>query len=812
MRAPSSSNPAAQCAAAPAEADVRSPAHAAAAPPDGDSLRRSGIDVVGRIPWGTHFCQFYEDPRDLLEILVPYFREGLAANEFCMWITSEPLRVEGAKAALALAVPDLERRIAEGQIEILDYSEWYVRSGRFSSDEVLQGWVDKLAAARARGHEGLRLTGNTFWLEAADWADFTRYEEAVNNVIGSYRMLAICTYSLAKCGAMEIADVVANHEFALIRRAGRWEIIESAHHRKTEQALRESEAFANRVLASSLNGLYIHDLKTGANTFTNPQYATLTGYTLDDLSRMSAPGFFALFHPDDQALVTAHLRAVSGAADGEVLEIEYRFRRADGQWRWFFSRDTVFSRDDDGSVRQLLGTFLDITERRQMQEALGAANEALETANLELEAQTAELETANNELAAQAAELRTSERALRDADRRKDEFLAMLAHELRNPLAAVATALQLMERLRPSSAALWRARDTAARQAAHMARMLDDLLDVSRITRGKVSLKRELTELAPILSSALEAAAPIIEAREHHLSVSVPREALHVHGDPVRLAQVVSNLLSNAAKYTQPGGRIELLVEGSGIRSQGPALAAQGSGSARERRSLVSEPSEAVIRVRDNGSGIAPELLPRVFDLFVQADRSLDRSQGGLGIGLTMVRSLVQMHGGQVEAHSGGLGQGSEFVVRLPVSSEFNVERSELPGAQRGTLNSERGTAGRRILVVDDNADAAEMLAGLLELDGHEVATAHSGPAAVLLAAEHHPEVVLLDIGLPQMDGYEVARRIRQDPALSDVVLIAVTGYGQDEDRERSRRAGFNHHLVKPVDPDTLRRALADGA
>jgi len=224
-------------------------------------MRQSGIDVVGEVPWGTHFCQFYETDQDLIETLVPYFREGLAANEFCMWITSAPLKVDQAAKALRDAVPDLDKYIDDGQIEILDYSQWYTRSGKFLADEVLQGWIEKLRMARERGYEGLRLSGNTFWLEQADWDSFTRYEEEINSVIGQYRMLAICTYCLQKCSALEILDVVANHQFALIKRSGRWDIIESAQHLKTEQALRESEENYRHILETANEGIWIVDSK-----------------------------------------------------------------------------------------------------------------------------------------------------------------------------------------------------------------------------------------------------------------------------------------------------------------------------------------------------------------------------------------------------------------------------------------------------------------------------------------------------------------------------------------------------------------------
>ena len=407
---------------------------------------------------------------------------------------------------------------------------------------------------------------------------------------------------------------------------------------------------------------------------------------------------------------------------------------------------------------------------------------------------------------------------LRDADRRKDEFLAMLGHELRNPLAAVASAVNVLQQLGPADPMLVRARDVAQRQVLHMARLLDDLLDVSRVTQGKIALHKEDVDLALVIESAVEAANPLVEQREQRLFLSVPSGKVRVNADPIRLAQVVGNLLSNAAKYTPDGGEIHVEVraaELSGGGGEGENGRAADAGDAGDRpsptRPLAHSPilRTAEIRVRDNGIGIAPDLLPRVFDLFVQGERGPDRSEGGLGLGLTLVRSLVEMHGGSVSAFSEGPGKGSEFVIRLPVVEVLSVPaevRSEAPAA-------------RRILVVDDNADSADMLAMLLEVEGHEVRTVHSGPAALAFfdggdgqpAPPSHgfvTDAVLLDLGMPGMDGFEVARRLRSEPALAGLLLVAVTGYGQDEDQERSRAAGFDHHLVKPVEMDSLRKVL----
>ena len=358
---------------------------------------------------------------------------------------------------------------------------------------------------------------------------------------------------------------------------------------------------------------------------------------------------------------------------------------------------------------------------------------------------------------------------LGEANRRKDEFLAMLSHELRNPLAPIANALEVLRRSGHDEPELRSTRDVISRQVNDLARLIDDLLDASRITSGKVRLQMQKIELSGVVSRAIETTRPLTEARKHRLTVSIPSEPIWLQADPTRLAQVFSNLLNNAAKYTQEGGDIELKAEREG--------------------------SELVVVVRDTGVGIPAEVLPHIFDLFTQADRSLDRAQGGLGIGLTLARSIVQLHGGAVQAFSAGPNRGSEFVVRLPVVDEPASDRTKAAYADQAPA-----VRARRILVVDDNVDSTETMAMLLKLSGHEVDVAADGESALAAAKEFLPEIILLDVGLPGMHGYQVAERLRSLPENKNLVIVALTGYGQEQDRQRAMEAGFDYHFVKPVD------------
>ncbi len=364
-------------------------------------------------------------------------------------------------------------------------------------------------------------------------------------------------------------------------------------------------------------------------------------------------------------------------------------------------------------------------------------------------------------------------------DRRKNEFIALLAHELRNPLAPLRNALQIMRLAGNDREMVEESRTLMERQLQHLVRLVDDLLDVSRISQGKLELRKERITLATVVSNALDVCEALVKQQDHELTVTLPEEPVYVDADKTRLAQAVCNLLSNAVKYSDRGSRIWLTVEQQG--------------------------SVAVIRVKDTGVGIPPPMLPKVFDLFTQIDRTLEKSQGGLGVGLTIVKRLVEMHGGSVEAHSEGYGRGSEFIVRLPVVLSAAREQQEDTGDQQV-----RQTARRRMLVADDNVDSASSLAMMLKLMGHEVCTAHNGVEAVEAAAAFRPDVILLDIGMPKMNGYDACRRIREQPGNGSVVIVALTGWGQDEDKRRSREAGFDGHLVKPVEPATLEKLLAE--
>jgi PAS domain S-box-containing protein len=541
---------------------------------------------------------------------------------------------------------------------------------------------------------------------------------------GAHERLLLLQFFLAVVAAtgLLLAAAIAERDAAETRRAAGYAALELGAGRLA------------LALDAGRMGVWDWDVRTGAIHWSE-NLEPLHGLPRGSFDGTFA-GFQALVHPEDRARVDLAIKRAL-AEDGPSYDIEFRSLWPDGSVHWMAAKGIVF-RDASGAPVRMLGVAMDVTERLRLEQ----------------------------QLVERAAELA-------DADRRKDEFLAMLAHELRNPLAPLSTSLRL---LRLDAAGRERAIEIAERQVKHLVRLVDDLLDVSRITRGKITLRRDRVLLGEVVERALELSRPLLDGRQHTLRVSLPPEAIRLEGDAVRLAQVFANLLDNAAKYTPAGGSVWLTAERIG--------------------------EEVLVRVRDSGIGLPPELISRIFDLFVQGDSSLARTRGGLGIGLTVVRRLVELHGGRVEARSAGAGGGSEFLVWLPAAPGV---ASETPHAE------ESGRTGRplRILLIEDNEDAAESLSTMLRLLGHDVQFALDGPRALALAESFVPEVIISDLGLPGMNGYELARELRRCLASASVLLIALSGYGRDEDRARALDAGFDHHLVKPPDMDHLLRLLA---
>jgi PAS domain S-box-containing protein len=627
--------------------------------------------------------------------------------------------------------------------------------------------------------------------------------------------------------------------------------------RETKEALQKQSEWLRIVLSSIGDGVICTDVE-GRVTFLNGVSEALTGWTQSQAAGRPLPEVFHIVNHDTREEVenpalralhegkivglanhtllisrdgtewpigdsAAPMRDSAGATVGAVLvfrDVSEHMRVEETQARLAAivesSQDAVISKTLDGTIRswnaeaeRLFGHTAEeavgrsitmiipperLSEEHMIVESLrrGERVEHFETVRLSKDGRLIDLSLTispihdstgrvigASKIARDITEQKRTAEALREADRRKDEFLALLAHELRNPLAPLRNGLEILRLAGADSKAFNLARGMMERQLGHMVRLVDDLLDVSRISRNKLELRRSRVLLSDVVSSALETARPVIEAAGHELIIALPAEPVHLDADLTRLAQVFSNLLTNSAKYTDRGGRIELAAELRG--------------------------GEVVVAVRDNGIGIPAGALTNIFEMFSQVDRSIERSTGGLGIGLALVKGLVEMHGGVVTAESEGLGKGSTFTVRL--STLESCQEPEVPEISE----EEAGAEGprRRILVVDDNLDSASSMEILLKLTGNDVRTVHDGLEAVAAAADFRPEVVLMDVGMPRLNGYEATRRIREQPWGREMTIIALTGWGQESDKEQSREAGCDGHLVKPVDLGELEKLLA---
>ncbi len=569
------------------------------------------------------------------------------------------------------------------------------------------------------------------------------------------------SYDLLDLADGRVFERFSRIQFVENQNVGRvWSLRDISDRKQAETSLRDSESRYRAIGEAIDYGVWMCDAD-GRNTYASDSFLQLVGISQEQCSDF---GWSDALHPEDaEKTISAWQTCVR---TGGIWDREHRFRGVDGEWHFVLARGVPI-RSGTGQVIGWAGINLDISR------------------------------------------LKRAEQSLREADHRKDEFLAMLAHELRNPLAPIRNAVQVLRLRGDTEQTVQSVSEMMERQISQLVRLVDDLLDISRVSRGRIELRRARIELASVVSHAAEACHSHYSSMEHQLTVSLPPHPIYLNADLTRLTQVVGNLLNNACKFTDKGGQIEIAVN-----VESPATHEESF----ENEVSRGDPSDtspnavrtpfAVIRVRDNGIGIAADQLPRIFDMFVQVDTSLERSVSGLGIGLTLVKNLVEMHDGTISVQSAGVGHGTEFAVRLPMADcPLPIEEPRDDADRQSKIKNQKS---RRILVVDDNRDAAMSLAMLLNLAGNETQTRFDGRAAVEAAATFQPDVVLLDIGLPKLNGYEAARMIRELPHGKSIVLVALTGWGQEEDRRKSREAGFDGHMVKPVDLEALKTLLIE--
>lgn len=662
-----------------------------------DELRNSGIDAIGRVPWGTHFCHFYKTKQDLIDILVPYLKAGLESNEFCMWVTSEPLMVAEAQAAMRGAVKDFDKYLRQGQIEIIPYNEWYLLGGTFDDDRVFAGWVSKLEQALARGYDGLRLTGNTFWLEQEHWRAFTEYEAWVNSVIGKYRMLALCAYCLDRCDSAAVIDVVQNHQFALIKQEGKWDIIESAIYKQAKEALAESEQDLNRAQAVAHTGSWRLDVRRNQLLWSDETHRM---FGIPKGTPMTYETFLSYVHPDDREYVDRKWQA---ALRGEPYDIEHRIV-VDDAIRWVRERAEL-EFDPRGLLQGGFGTVQDITERKWSEEQyqtiirtamdgfwltdaqgrmldvndsycklIGYSREQLLTMRIaDVEAAELPEETArhiervkqegydrfetrhrnkNGQLIHVEVSVNFTEKEggrffvfVRDITERKkveqlkDEFIGLVSHELRTPLTVISGCLStlLTEWDRLSISEVQQLLKDALLESESLSHLIENLLELSRAQAQQLALYLEPVDIRALVRETVSKIKRQDSA--HRFITSIPNGLHSINADPLRVERILYNLLDNAAKYSPSGTQIKV--------------------------SVSAEPECVVIGVNDKGKGLSPGEQARIFGLFRRLENSRPDRSRGAGLGLMVCRRLVEAHGGKIWMES-KKGKGSTFFFSLP--------------------------------------------------------------------------------------------------------------------------------------------------
>ncbi|HEY4231839.1 MAG TPA: ATP-binding protein [Lacipirellulaceae bacterium] len=702
-----------------------------------------------------HFVQFYESDEFLVESVSDFVSAALSGGDASIVIATTEHRNALQRTLVARGL-DVAAAIEAGHYLVLDAAE---ALSRFMIDGApdakrFNDTIGEVISQLSNGGRGIHAFGEMVALlwEAGNRDAAARLEQLWNDLQKQQRFKLFCAYPIAgfddESDAAQFRDICGCHsqvipsesysnsgsrdqrlrEITLLQQKAQSLEAEIVHRQEIEELLCVRQRELSDFFENAIEGLH----KVGPDgtiLWANKAEYNLLGYTAEEYIGHS----ITEFHADAEVIADM----LGKLQRGETLENHpARLRCKNGSIKHVLVNSNACFEDGEFAYSRCFTR--DVTQQY------------------------------------------LAESALREADRRKDEFLAMLAHELRNPLAPIRSCLELVRVGQSDESVAQDAWSVIDRQVRQLTRLVDDLLDVSRVTRGMIELRKERVELSALIQSALETSRPLIDAANHELTVSLPPEPIVLDADPTRIAQVFANLLNNSAKYTPPGGRIQIQA-----RQVGPNV---------------------VVVVRDNGVGISREGRDCVFDMFRQVDRSLERSQGGLGIGLTVVRRLVELHDGTVTVQSDGPGAGSEFIVELPVASAHRVPKKISPASPQARLSK------LRVLVVDDNRDAGQTLSQILQIKGHDVRLAHDGAEAIDAAAEFEPQLILMDVGMPEMNGYEATRRIRQMPFGSDITIVALTGWGQTEDRERSADAGCSGHLVKPVDFAALERLIADVA
>jgi signal transduction histidine kinase/ActR/RegA family two-component response regulator/PAS domain-containing protein len=792
--------------------------------------RDSGISLLGKIPWGSHICQFYRTENDLFDILIPYFKTGLENNEYCIWITSDPLNPEKVKAEFLKKHPDFKNYFKKKQIEIFPHTQWYLKDGVFETKRILKNWHTKLDEALKNGYDGLRATGSNFWLKEKDWGKFIDYEEKSNKVIGNFKMIALCAYSLEKCSGEKIISIVCNHQKAIVKRDNNWNIIQNAELKKKEELLQKSEA-NKRAKAVELQAIIeavpaavwiAHDSECKVITGNKTSYEILrlkSGLNASkSASKDQIPNTF--FMSRDGKKMNPEEMPMQRAARGEIVKDNYFDVIFEDNTKIHLYGNAVPLLNEDGKPKGSVGVFIDITGLKKKEKEIKHlasfphlnimpiveldnkgkvvySNPAMMNLFPDIEKKAIkhplikdinfnlikknslvirELQICNKWFKQNIHYILESDTIriynsditdLKKIEEKLRNFLAILGHELRNPLSSIILLTDLLEPKINSDCDFRKNFFQLKHQVKNMSGLLKNLLDISRIELGKINIRKKEINLTSIIREIAETFKPILEKNNQKLEMVIPNESIFIMADCLRIEQIIFNLLNNASKFSYKNSLIKL--------------------------SLEKNNDDAVIRIKDFGMGISLNSLSKIFDLFAQENTLDNIKNEGFGIGLYLSKQLANLYSGEINVYSDGFKKGSEFVVIFPLKnkSEFNIKQKKKKKSEKSSKI--------KILIVDDNVVLCEALEESLKKLGYETKISNEGKKALKIIEDFKPDIMVIDLGMPEMDGLTLAKKIRKNKKFFKTILIAITGYGQEMDKKMAQKAGFNNYVIKPI-------------
>lgn len=784
--------------------------------------RDSGIKVIGKVSWGFHLCHFYQTKEEIIEILVPYFKAGLENNEACIWVTSEPVNSSVALMEMKKVMPDFDNYLKKGQIEILSFDAWYLKNGFFDKKKVLNDWKNKLNEALKKGYDGLRVTGNTYWLEEKDWNNFSDYEADINQEISNHKIIVLCSYSLNKCSSQKIIQVIQNHQEAIIKQGEGWAMLQGMSLKKAENALEQSEEIFQNLYNSMTDGIFIMEMlyddfgnakdykfldinkayesivgsgrldrigKTGSECYQKP-------ICLDFLSKVVKTGKPQYYETDHISNKNFQCSAFSLGGDkvGVVFSDITQKKKAEKEIRHLTSFPElnpmpVFEINGNGEVIYYNSVSLNYFPKIKKEGIKHSVFSEINFDFIKKKGQQSRVIKVGDKWFKQEIDYCPEMDTIRiycvditdskEIEQKHKNFLSILGHELRNPLASITLLLDLMEQSGQKEIDFKQTLKKLKQQTDIVSSLVKDLLDISRIERGIITLNKRQIDLVKLIRNISRNYQTLLIQNNQRLELVIPNEKIVVNADPLRLEQIFINLLNNASKFSPHNSPIEMYVE--------------------------KHNSQVLIKVKDYGAGIPFTSTTSIFDLYAREENAWNQKNEGLGVGLYLSRQLARLHDGDIDVYSGELSKGSEFIVSLPFIENKNVSGNKY----KKKITPEPQSIKPKVLVVDDNVMLLETLKEVVNRLGCEVKASSDGYGALKIIKDFKPQIALIDLGMPGMDGLSLAKKIRASKNICQPTLIAITGYGQETDKDLAQKAGFDNYVIKPLRIKELSKILS---